>query len=199
VHLATRNWLRKEEALAQLAERAIVRLEEVFPDEDYKNRSVWRTYLPYVRYALESDLVDKDGKKRLALMWRHGNCLYSDGRWNEAEESFSQILETEMRELGADHPSTLTSMANLASTYKNQGRWDAAEELEVRVIETRKKRLGADHPDTLTSMNNLAFTLKGTGRETQAIRLMEECVQSRKRILGVEHPHTLGIILHGLS
>src|SRR3954469_21221439 len=29
--------------------------------------------------------------------------------------------------LGAEHPDTLTSMANLASTYRNQGRWKEAE------------------------------------------------------------------------
>ncbi|KAJ5460953.1 uncharacterized protein N7458_002505 [Penicillium daleae] len=33
--------------------------------------------------------------------------------------------------LGVDHPDTLTSMANLASTYWNQGRWEEAEQLEV--------------------------------------------------------------------
>jgi hypothetical protein len=67
-------------------------------------------------------------------------------------------METRKKKLGADHPDTLTSMANLASTYRNQGRWDAAEELEVQVMETCKKKLGADHPDTLTSIANLAFT-----------------------------------------
>jgi hypothetical protein len=39
VHLSTRNWLRKEKSLAHLTERVILRLEEVFPDEDHKNRS----------------------------------------------------------------------------------------------------------------------------------------------------------------
>ena len=167
VHLATRNWLRKEGLLAQSAETAIVRLEEVFPDDDHKNRSVWRTYLPHTFYALESDLVNKEGEKRLALMWRYGNCLYSDGRWNEAETSFTQVLEIEKRKLGTDHPDTLTSMANLASTYWNQGRWDQAEELEVQVMETRKRKLGADHPDTLTSMANLASTYRNQGRWDQ--------------------------------
>jgi len=62
--------------------------------------------------------------------------------------------------MGAVHPDTLTSMANLASTYRNQGRWKKAEEL----------------PDTLTSMNNLAFTWKGQGRGAEAIELMEKCV-----------------------
>jgi Tetratricopeptide repeat len=33
--------------------------------------------------------------------------------------------------LGEEHPDTLTSMNNLASTYRDQGRWKEAEELEV--------------------------------------------------------------------
>jgi hypothetical protein len=98
---------------------------------------------------------------------------------------------TSKKKLGADHPDTLTIMANLASTYRNQGRWDAAEELEVQVMETSKNKLGADHPATLTSMNNLAFTWKGTGKETEAVRLMEECVQLRKCVLGLNHPDSI--------
>jgi hypothetical protein len=100
-------------------------------------------------------------------------------------------METRKTKLGVDHPSTLTSMANLASTYRNQGRWDDAEKLFVQVMETRKTKLGVDHPDTLTSMNNLAFTWKGKGKETRAVTLLEECAQRRKRVLGVNHPHSI--------
>jgi Tetratricopeptide repeat len=74
-------------------------------------------------------------------------------------------METRKKKLGGDHPDTLTSMANLASTLWNQGRWEAAEELEVQVMETRKKKLGADHPSTPTSMKNLAFTWKEQGQD----------------------------------
>lgn len=45
--------------------------------------------------------------------------------------------------LGAEHPSTLTSIANLASTFWNQGRWKEAEDLFVQVIETSLRMLGA--------------------------------------------------------
>ncbi len=55
-------------------------------------------------------------------------------------------METRKTKLGADHPDTLNSMANLASTLWNQGRWAEAETLEVQVMETRKTKLGADHP-----------------------------------------------------
>jgi hypothetical protein len=51
-------------------------------------------------------------------------------------------METSKRKLGAEHPDTLTSMANLASTYRNQGRWKEAEELEVQVMETSSRGAG---------------------------------------------------------
>ena len=99
-------------------------------------------------------------------------------------------METSLRVLGAEHPDTLTSIANLASTYRNQGRWKEAEDLDVQVMETRKRVLGAEHPSTLTTMNNLAFTWKGQGRDTEALKLMEECVRLRTWVLGINHPDT---------
>ena len=191
VHLATRNWLRKDELITQWTERVIMRLEKVFPDDDHKNRSVWRTYLPHVRCALRSDVVDKDTENRINLAWRFGMCLYSDGRFNEAEGLFIEVMETSLRVLGAEHPDTLTSMANLASTYRNQGRWKEAEELFVQVMETSLRVLGAEHPDTLTSMANLASTYRNQGRWKEAEELEVQLMETRKRVLGAEHPDTL--------
>ena len=41
-----------------------------------------------------------------------------------------------------DHLDTLTSMANLASTYHSQGRWDEAEKLFVDVINATEAKPG---------------------------------------------------------
>jgi Tetratricopeptide repeat len=65
----------------------------------------------------------------------------AQGRWKEAEGLQAKELKICSRVLGEEHPDTLTSMANLASTYMNQGRWKEAEELEVRVMETSKRVL----------------------------------------------------------
>jgi hypothetical protein len=45
--------------------------------------------------------------------------LHKDGRWREAAELFVQVMETRKRVLGEEHPDTLISMNNLASTYRN--------------------------------------------------------------------------------
>jgi hypothetical protein len=130
-------------------------------------------------------------------------ALSSDGRWNEAENLQVQDLETRKTKLGADHPSTLTSMANLVSTHRNQGRWDDAERLEAQVMETRKTKLGADHPSTLTSMNNLAFTWKGQSCNDAAIKLMSECLRLRESRLGeiilTQFPHGRHLIAGSLQ
>ena len=47
--------------------------------------------------------------------------------------------------LGAEHPDTLLSMGNLASTYSNQGKWNEAEQLEVQVLDMQKNVLGVEH------------------------------------------------------
>jgi len=73
----------------------------------------------------------------------------------EAEKLDVQVMEARSRVLGAEHPDTLTSMANLASTYCYQGRWTEAEKLEVKVMEANSRDLGAEHPHTLTSTANL--------------------------------------------
>ena len=65
-------------------------------------------------------------------------------------------METSKMKLGADHSDTLTSIANLVSTYWNQGRWEELEELEVQVMKTRKTTITADHPNTLMLMEDCA-------------------------------------------
>ncbi|KAI3326397.1 hypothetical protein HD806DRAFT_487134 [Xylariaceae sp. AK1471] len=49
-----------------------------------------------------------------------------------------QSQDTRKILLGLEHPNTLTSMANLASIYRNHGWWKEAESLKVQVINTRK-------------------------------------------------------------
>ncbi|KAF8243753.1 hypothetical protein K440DRAFT_605871 [Wilcoxina mikolae CBS 423.85] len=116
------------------------------------------------------------------------NALYRHAQLKEAEELEIQALNARLRIFGEEHPDTLTSMCNLASTYSSQGRWKEAEELGVQIMETRKRIL--EHPDTLISMDNLAYTYKSQGRIEEAISMMTETLTLRSRNLGVDHPDT---------
>ncbi|KAI3318819.1 hypothetical protein HD806DRAFT_511072 [Xylariaceae sp. AK1471] len=111
-----------------------------------------------------------------------------DERWEQMQ---LDVIELSRMLLSKTHPSTLTTMANLALTYYDQGRWKEAESLEVHVMETRKTVLGPDHPDTLTSMDNLALTYRSQGRLNEAESLAVQVMETRKTVLGPDHTDTL--------
>ena len=61
--------------------------------------------------------------------------LGENGDFNSAEKLEDQVMDMTRKILGAEHPHTLCSMSNLASTYRSQGKWNKAEQLEVQVLE----------------------------------------------------------------
>jgi Flp pilus assembly protein TadD len=191
VHLATRNWLRKEGLLSYWSDRVIARLAEVLMDVDRDNRVVWRSYMPHAYYALRSSLASEDNEHKLDLLWRYGMCLYDDGRYQEAETLFKQVMESHKTKLETDHPDTLASMNNLASVYVYQGRWEEAEKLNAHVMETSKMKLGADHHSTLSSMANIAVIYVHQGRLEEAEKLNVHVMETNKIKLGADHHDTL--------
>jgi hypothetical protein len=72
----------------------------------------------------------------------------NQGRWTQAEELEVQVMETRKRVLGAEHPSTLTSINNLAHTYMKQERKDDALALISSCANLCLKVLGCSHPIT---------------------------------------------------
>ncbi len=117
--------------------------------------------------------------------------LSSTGSYHLAEIINQRLNAQNEKLLGLEHPDTLTSMANLASTFCNQGRWKEAEELDVQVLETSLRVLGFEHPSTLTSMANLASTHRNQGRWKEAEELFVKVMETSSRVLGLEHSSTL--------
>ena len=66
-----------------------------------------------------------------------------------------QVMETSLRVLGTEHPSTLTSMNNLAFTLKSQSRDKEAIVLKERCFQLRKQTLGLKYPDIDSSLKTL--------------------------------------------
>jgi hypothetical protein len=64
-------------------------------------------------------------------------------------------MRTSLRVLGPEHPSTLTSMNNLAFTWKGQGKGKEALALMKECFKSRRNCIGTDHPDTQSSLETL--------------------------------------------
>ncbi|MCJ1307315.1 hypothetical protein MMC25_000961 [Agyrium rufum] len=131
-------------------------------------------------------------EEMMGFAWTTISMVYYDeGQWDKVAELEVLVMEIRKKKLGEDHPSTLTSMANLAVIYSQQGRQDKAEPLEKQVMEIQKEKLGEDHPSTLTSMANLAETFREQGRLSEAEELGLQVLGISKKKLGEDHPSTL--------
>ena len=88
-------------------------------------------------------------------------------------------MEQRPEVLGPEHPSTLTTMHNLAGVLRHQGEYDQARELyeQVLEVEQRPEVLGPEHPSTLTTMHNLAGVLRHQGEYDQARELFEQIIR----------------------
>ena len=198
VHVATRNWLRNKRnwlrnggMLKQWTVNTGKRLRDIFPSDKHENRILWREYLPHALFLLQSKEFQNNKRDREHLVQRVAECLYSDGRYDQAGALFKEVLERKSKRLKTDDEETLCTMSWIGLTYWKQGRWTEAEKLFVQATETYKTVLGPEHPDTLTSMNNLALTYRTQGRWTEAEKLFVQVVETSKTVLGPEHPDTL--------
>ena len=106
-------------------------------------------------------------------------------------DQLRRALEGREQQLGANHPSTLISVHNLAGLLQAQGKLSDAEPLYRRALEGREQQLGADHPSTLTSVHNLAVLLQAQGKLSEAEPLFRRAVEGREQQLGADHPDTL--------
>ncbi|KAK9331790.1 hypothetical protein V1520DRAFT_54798 [Lipomyces starkeyi] len=134
VHIATRNWLRNTR-LREILQGSNFQIHRNISDcRIYKSR-----YLEDLTYRM-SDSHSRSimsGLELIMFLTRYGLCL-SDGMYFEAELLLTEVAESTEQTLGDEHPSTLSSMGNLASTCRNQRRWTEAEKLCNAVCITRR-------------------------------------------------------------
>jgi hypothetical protein len=170
------------------------RLLERSPKDNYTAWETCALYLPHAQAMINEELGKSSetyNRNINLLMSRVGSYLSLRGFYYFAEGIDTQCLDYCKRWFDLEHLDTLTSMANMASTYQNQGRWKETEELKVQVLEKRKRVLGQEHPYTLTSMANLALTYRNQGRSKEAEELGVQVLEKRKSVVGQEHPDTL--------
>ena len=192
VHLATRNWLRKDHKISIWEDEALQRLVEVISGSDHSNREVWTRYLPHgIRLADSTKVSSANKLDMIKLLHKIGQCQNSIGQYVESAKMHQRSLAISEDALGKEHPDTLASRNELGEALRSQGKYAVSEEMHRETLMLREKISGKEHPDTLTSMGNLASTYRDQGRWNEAEELDIQVLEIRKRVLGQEHPDTL--------
>ncbi|KAK0362327.1 hypothetical protein LTR94_019824 [Friedmanniomyces endolithicus] len=179
---ATLVWLEGHGRLDEVRERFVHHLHTAFPTGQFADWPVCRILFPHAKSAAEQKPVNPSALIQWAsVMYHSAWYALEQGDLNDALGMATAAITARSQQLGAEHESTLWSIAMVVSTYRSQGRWKEAEELEVKVMETRVRVLGGEHPDTLTSMANLAATYWNQGRWKEAEELEVKVMETRRR------------------
>ena len=159
----------------------------------------WRRYASIVVHVVALDRFYESGwlhERMLAMMFdrvasylRQAPALYAD-----AARILQRVLEMDVVALGEEHPDTLKTMGNLATTYKDAGDIRASREIEERVLAGIVNTLGEAHPDAIISRTNLAITVRRVGDYEGALSHLEESLAICKRTHGEDHPDTLWVL-----
>ena len=73
------------------------------------------------------------------------------------------------RRLRQEHPSTLSTVHNIAYVFDNQGEYGKAMEWYERVLAGKEKFVGKYHPSTLGTVNNIAMVFNERGKYGEAM------------------------------
>jgi hypothetical protein len=126
---------------------------------------------------------------------RGRNKYTNQGRFEEAGELGTKIVEISEKKFGLGHKLTLGTMSNLAVALNMQGKVAEAETFLVKVVDTRRTLLGIEDPSTVSSI----LMLKDLYVERQQLKpagdLLAEVVNSRNKTLGENHPTTLSTMI----
>ncbi|MGB1252611.1 MAG: tetratricopeptide repeat protein, partial [Candidatus Promineifilaceae bacterium] len=146
----------------------------------------WFVHLRYVGITAEKRQDAVAG----SLLNTIGFHRYQDGNYPEAIFAFERSLGISEKVLGAGHPSTASSLNNLAGLYESMGAYEKALPLYERSLGISEKVLGASHPDTGTSLNNLGSYYYHVGDFSKSARYFERALIIVEQMLGTNHPNT---------
>ena len=174
------------------AERVVQALNEVFPSPEFQNWPQCERLIPHAIVAAR--LIEDSGLGSVAaarLLNQSGYYLYGRARYGEAESLCQCAVAIFEKALGPDHPSTATSLNNLAALYSSRGRYGEAESLYQRALAICERALGPDHANTAGSLiNNLGGLYRSQGRYGEAEPLYQRALAIREKALGPDHPDT---------
>lgn len=152
----------------------------------------WQALLPHILNTTDvTRVLDSVTDEVDRLLDHVAGYLQTRGEPRTARPLLERAHDRHRTRLGEDHPSTLTSVNNLALDLHALGDYRQARQLDEDTLDRRRRILGQDDPDTLVSANNLARDLRALGDFGQARDLDQDTLRRKRRTLGSDHSSTL--------
>jgi tetratricopeptide (TPR) repeat protein len=180
----------EQETQRQWAERVVLAVNRVFPD-DPREPAAWPRCLRYLDQAQACHELIEHYRfvfvEAASILNRAGLYLQDHALYAEAEPLYLRALAIREQHLGSEHPLTAISLNNLAELYRVQGKYEQAEPLYQRTLTID---YGAKRSAIITDFNNLASLYFVQRRYSEAEPLYQRALTIREQQSGAEHPDT---------
>ena len=140
---------------------------------------------------LWTNRLGPDHRQTLHLQFQKANLLRSQGRFGEARDLDTHVLQRQRAVLGADHPDALRTKSGLGADLRALGSYQEALRVSQDAYDRWKEVFGEDHEWTMAAAHNLACSLRLSGDYSAALRLDQETLRRRRIAMPPDHPYTL--------
>jgi tetratricopeptide (TPR) repeat protein len=147
-------------------------------------------------YTAMDEQLTLSNPKTLSVLANIGCALQHLSRWDDAYHATSRALSGRKEVLGADHPHTVQTYANLAQIYVVKRDYAAAESTTRETLRVHVTKLGEDHHLSLHILNNLGYFLLGQERWNEAAETLYRVAKKREMVLGFHHCDTLETLFY---
>ncbi|MEU9575162.1 tetratricopeptide repeat protein [Streptomyces massasporeus] len=127
------------------------------------------------------------------LQFHLGKSIGETGQAKAAVKYFRDFTDSASRQLGSQHPSTLTAQASLGMWLGESGDPRGAAEILAISLDGMHAIFGADHAHTLATQGNLAHYLSQTGDLEVARAAFEDLLDHITRVAGPDDPEVLTV------
>jgi tetratricopeptide (TPR) repeat protein len=188
VQIILKDKLDKEQQ-RQWAERAVLAVNRVFPEVDFKTWDRCQQYLPHAQVCL---MLIRDWNiafpEAIYLLDHTGDYLRERARYNEAHEHYNQALLIREQKLGQrEYLDVARSLYNLAVLYDRQSKFAQAELLFERTLDIRQQKMSREDPDVIRVLNSLAALYRTQDQFQKAEEIFNRVLTIRERQNGYEH------------
>lgn len=189
VHLAMRNWLRKEGLMVAWVDQAYTRLADLLRDADQEGAVLWRVYLPHASFLLDSHGKDT-GYKLFAD--NHGGMSGPDGSKREREAlDEPKAGEGDGRQVEDEYPVAFSLLYSFSHCLHLDGRYLESGAAFGRLLSLQRMRYARDHAHIQKTLEALAEVYLSQGRWKEAEQIQVQQFEVRNRTLGEDHLDTL--------
>lgn len=152
-----------------------------------------RDVLDFAAAHVDEDFGDHPLHKA-AVLHALGDTFMKLGYLHKAQGFLESARRIRLERLGSDHPDSLDSATQLATTLDALGDHERAERIFREILPKLRTQFGEDDPRTLGARNELVLAIDGQGRFEEAERLGREILNRAVAALGEKHTLTWGIM-----